>query len=435
MKAPYSSYSTPLPGYGTSLIDRINVYLHFRRYLKVVTERWLLLVIFTVIGTAVGVWMAVTKPDQFRATSVLATPQKISLGSQNSAEIREIGADNTLALMLAEPVLQRTLAKLQEGRDNTNKLVRPGVGANAAQGGMFVMTVTSTNFEYAQKFAAVWAQEFVDFKKQQRKQLIGTTEAINTQTLLQFEKKFEQAQSALDDFQKKNYPSGLVDAGDTAQRAYDQARAELATLTSELREAEESTAEQHAAATGMQRWFDLKLDVKRAENRLAASPEDAAAKADLALRRADVKSFLELTDEERVAKVASIRRKADRRAKQVRELGEEIFSMTSLRSEYQRLKDDEKRMLDQVAELRSRATSLDRIGADDEQLNIIQSGGGDPHPVGPNRPMMVLTGLLSGGLIGLLLVGLRALFGKPRGPGGPGTPQGLAPSGPVLVHG
>ena len=36
MKAPYSSYSTPLPGYGTSLIDRINVYLHFRRYLKVI---------------------------------------------------------------------------------------------------------------------------------------------------------------------------------------------------------------------------------------------------------------------------------------------------------------------------------------------------------------------------------------------------------------
>jgi capsule polysaccharide export protein KpsE/RkpR len=309
------------------------------------------------------------------------------------------------------------------------------VSANAAQGGMFVMHVTSTNFEYAQKFAAVWAQEFVDFKKQQRQQLIGNTVAQNTQLLLQFEKKFEQAQSALDDFQKKNYPSGLVDAGDTAQRAYDQARAELATLTSELREAEESTAEQHAAATGMQRWFDLKFDVKRAENRLVASPEDAAAKADLALRRADVKAFLELTDEERLAKVASIRRKATSRAKQVRELGDEIFSMTSLRSEYQRLKEDEKRMQDQVAEIRSRATSLDRIWADYEQLDIIQSGGGDPHPIGPNRPYMVLTGLLSGGLIGLLLVGLRALFRKTSGPGGPGTPQGLASSGPVLVHG
>ena len=47
MKYPYSSYNTPLPGYGTSLVDRINLYLHFRRYFKILTERWLLIVICT----------------------------------------------------------------------------------------------------------------------------------------------------------------------------------------------------------------------------------------------------------------------------------------------------------------------------------------------------------------------------------------------------
>ena len=188
MKAPYSSYSAPLPGYGTSLIDRINVYLHFRKYIKVITERWLLLAIFLIVGTGIGVWLAVTKPDEFRASSILMTPPKISISSQQSAEIRENSTDNTLALMTTDAVLQRVLAKLQEGRDNTNKLVRPSVGAAAGAGGTFIMNVTSTNFEYAQKFAAAWAQEFVDFKKQQRKSLIGNTEALNTQSLLLFEK-------------------------------------------------------------------------------------------------------------------------------------------------------------------------------------------------------------------------------------------------------
>ena len=92
-------------------------------------------------------------------------------------------------------------------------------------------------------------------------------------------------------------------------------------------------------------------------------------------------------------------------------------------------------MLERVADLRVKAAAVDRIGPDDDPFDIIRSGGGDPRPIGPDRPFMVLTGLLSGGLIGFLLVGLRALVGKPRGPGGPGTPKGLAPSGPVLVHG
>ena len=39
-----SNYSTPLPGYGTSLIDRINIYLRIRHYFKFLVERWLLLV-------------------------------------------------------------------------------------------------------------------------------------------------------------------------------------------------------------------------------------------------------------------------------------------------------------------------------------------------------------------------------------------------------
>ncbi len=447
MKAPYSSYSAPLPGYGTSLIDRINVYLHFRKYLKVVTERWLLLVIFTVIGTAIGVWMAVTKPDQFRASSVLATPQKISIGSQNSAEIREIGTDNTLALMQAEPVLQRTLAKLQEGRDNTNKLVRPGVSATAALGGMFEMNVTSTNFEYAQKFATVWAQEFVDFKKQQRKQLIGNTEAQNTQTLLQFEKKLEQAQLALDDFQKKNNVASSEDAGGSAQRNLDRNRADQQGLQNELQIIENSSAEQLAAggtgglpssaavkdrsakngkgeadeesaATLLDRFSpgsrypEISKEIRGRERKLkewSAKLKDKHpfildARSQIAALNGQLEDDLFIVEKNRLAYIQRLRQRLSGYPRILEELRDEVFSSTSLRSEYQRLKEDEKRMQDQVGDLRSRATSMDRIGADDEQFNIIQSGGGDPKAVGPNRPYIVGTGTATGLMMAALII-------------------------------
>ena len=79
MKYPYSSYNTPLPGYGTSLVDRINLYLHFRRYFKILAERWLLIVIFTLLGTGIAVFQAINKPDIFKAQSVLQVTPKVTV--------------------------------------------------------------------------------------------------------------------------------------------------------------------------------------------------------------------------------------------------------------------------------------------------------------------------------------------------------------------
>ena len=175
--------------------------------------------------------------------------------------------------------------------------------------------------------------------------------------------------------------------------------------------------------------------MKRAENRLAVSPNDPQLKAEVALRQADVKSFLELTEETRLARVASLQRRTENHARSIQQLTTELFDTTTLRAEFIRLKEDEQRMLAQVQDLRSRATSIDRFGTDMDLFNIIQLGGGDARPVGPNRPYMLLTGFAIGGLLGLLAVGLRARFGGPRGPRGPGNPGALAPSTPALAHG
>jgi hypothetical protein len=72
--------STPLPGYGSALIDRINLYLKIRRYLNFIRERWLISMVFTTIGLGAGIWWAVTLPDQYVAESVLAFAPRIDVG-------------------------------------------------------------------------------------------------------------------------------------------------------------------------------------------------------------------------------------------------------------------------------------------------------------------------------------------------------------------
>ena len=88
MEKDRNQISTPLPGYGSALIDRINLYLKVRRYVKFISDRWLISLVFTVIGLGVGVWQAVVLPDQFAAESVLAFAPRIDVGKSEFAPSR-----------------------------------------------------------------------------------------------------------------------------------------------------------------------------------------------------------------------------------------------------------------------------------------------------------------------------------------------------------
>lgn len=437
MKAPFSSYSTPLPGYGTSLIDRINVYLHFRRYVKVIAERWLLLIIFTVVGSGIGIWLAVTKPNEYRSTSVLMTPPKISVGGPNSAELRESmsGVDNTVMMMQNDTVIQRTLTRLQEGRDNTNKLVRPTLTAVPGSGGTFIMTVTSTNFEYVRSFATAWATEFVDFKKQQRKNLMSDTEARTTQSILTFQKKLDQAQQALDDFQKKNNIATIEDAGVSAQRKLDRAKLELANINMEIQLYENSSAEQLAsgavasannsngspsrdkgaktsktdedAGGGLADRFSADSRYPALTRELSARqreldewsgklkdkhPYIIAARRQIKALEGDRKDDLVMVEKSRTAYIARFKTKALGYPKLIEEYTAEVFDATQPRAEFLRLQEEEKRVRQQLDDLSASQLSLTRMGSDEEQISILSSGGGSPQPVGPNRPYIIAAG-------------------------------------------
>lgn len=434
MKTPFSSYSAPLPGYGTSLIDRINIYLHFRRYFKIITERWLLLATFTVAGTGIGVWLAVTKPSTYRSVSTLSTPQKITVGGSSGIQEGPTSVDSVLNLMIQEVVIQRTLGKLQEGRENTNKLVRPQLDARPGPGGTFLMSVTSTNWDYAQQFAAAWAHEFTDFAKQQRKNQINNSQAQNTQQILSFGRKLEQAQQALDDFQRKNNIASLEDAGISAQRNLERKSAEYDQLILEIKLYENIKVEDLAARGGIgslgssngekprarnsktddssdssesndrfssgSRYPELIREVRSRERQIAFWGEKLKEKHPymIDLRRQTnelqgrIKDDLELVARARDAQVEALRQRAQGYPKLIDELKEQVLESNSLRIEFQRLQQEEARIKQGLDELNQQELQMSRFGLDEEQFQIIQAGGGSATPVGPNRPYIIGSG-------------------------------------------
>ena len=437
MKAPYSSYSTPLPGYGTSLIDRINVYLHFRRYVKVISDRWLLLIIFTVVGTGIGIWSAVTKPNDYKSTSVLMTPQKISVSSANGAEIREglNSVESTVEMMKNDTVIQRALTKLQEGRDNTNKLVRPFLLASPGAGGTFIMTVNSTNFEYARQFATAWAQEFVDFSRQRRRSMITDSQAKITQNVLMFQKKLDQAQQSLDDFQKKFNIASMEDAGISAQRRLDQAKREYAQISMELQLFENSSAEElvsgsvslpaantsHEKTTSSKsgksgdegnddlatrfstgsRYPDLTRELRTLQRGVdewgkklkEKHPYMILARRQIERVKGELKDDLDLVEQSRLAYIEQLKKKKLGYPKLIDDYTAEVFDATAPRAEYLRLQDDEKRIRDTLSNLSAQENDISRLGGtEEEQFTILSAGTGDPRPVGPNRPYTIAAG-------------------------------------------
>ena len=450
MKAPYSSYSTPLPGYGTSLIDRINVYLHFRRYVKVISDRWLLLLIFTVVGTGIGIWFAVTKPNEYRSTSVLMTPPKISVGSSSGAEIREglNSIDTTLTMMQNDAVIQRVLTKLQEGRDNTNKLVRPQLSAAPGNGGTFMMTVNSTNFEYARQFATAWAQEFVDFSKQRRRSMITDSEARITQSILIYQKKLDSAQQALDDFQKKNSIASMEDAGLAAQRRLDHAKSEFAQISMELQLFENSSAEELASGavslpntaasrdkggsaksggksgddsnddlatrfSSGSRYSELIRELRSLERGLDEwgkklkdkHPYMISTRRQIESVKGQMKDDLELVEQARKGYIAQLQKRKLGYPKLIEEYTADVFDATGPRAEYLRLQGDEKLIRDSLNDLISQQNNVSRLGGtEEEQFTILSAGGGDPRPVGPNRPYTIVAGMGIGFTLAAALV-------------------------------
>ncbi len=439
MKYPYSSHNTPLPGYGTSMVDRINLYLHFRRYFKILAERWLLVVVCTVTGLGIGTWQAMSKPDIFQARSVLAVPPKVKMsGGMQGAQIDEDArvTETQIAMMKGGAVITRVMQRLQESGGATNRMARPEYDALAGRGATYLMTVRGTNFDYCQKFAVAWAQEFIDYKKQMLVNLKSSAEATLHREILQSERELENVRDEIDQFTRKWNIANFSDAWARSRERLERAKSEYLTLQTERKLYEAATAEEVAAgnieskrparvrvskdrtqeeqdeegylqsASYPALKFEFRklqaLYLEKGNNLRTNHPYMVDLARNVALKQQEIDEALRMADEGRRASIRRLRMREDAYPKLILELEEEVFEKNSLENDYERLLKKEARVKEQLESQNRNLAATTRLAVEDEQFNVAESGGGDPIPVAPARPQIVLAGVGVGFILGVV---------------------------------
>ncbi len=433
MENERSKISTPLPGYGSALIDRINIYLKVRRYVKFIQERWLISVVLTTIGFGASVWRAVTLPDQYVAESVLAFAPRVDVGRPEFARLDEISNDQAIQKILSASVVQLVDTKFKGGREGQPPISAPQLKVETMRGNAFALKVTSTNFEVAREYSIIWADEFMEFHKQERKSLVGVTEAKLQQQISSYEDKLAQAERALDDFRKKNNVSSESDAGLAAQARLDSKKWELENLKMELTMAESASKEALASGSvlGQQspvrigakepnntektasvlsgialtsRYTELRnaiheIELEIGEKMKVLKPKHPAIlelKDQLESYKFKLRLDLELVEEKRKAFVELMRQQLPGYLKVIEDLTIEVQETTDLRNQLIRLQEDRNLIKGNLDVLNRNLQSMGRVGIQEERFTVLSQGVGTPLPAGPNRLGTVAFGTFMG---------------------------------------
>lgn len=433
MENDRNQISTPLPGYGSALIDRINLYLKIRRYVNFIRERWLITVVFTAVGCGLGVWRAVVLPDQYEAQSVLAFAPVIDVAKPEYSRVDDISSDQAIQKILSATVVQLVEAKFKEGREGQPPTAAPKMNVDLMRGNAFALKVVSTNFEVAREYSIVWIQEFMEFHKQERKSLVGVTEAKLQQQISNYESKLEQAERALDEFRKKNNISTIQDAGLSAQHRLDVKKWELEALRMELTLAESATREALASGsvsgnqtqvgagpaeqTGVgrmanalsgiassSRYTELRnqiheIELEIEEKTKVLKPKHPAIldlKDKLEAAKFKMRLDLELVEEKRRAIVELRRQQIPGFLKIIDELTIEVQDTTELRNQLVRLQEDRELIKSNLDVLNRNLQSMGRVGIQEERFTVISQGVGTPLPTGPNRAGFIMVGTCFG---------------------------------------
>jgi uncharacterized protein involved in exopolysaccharide biosynthesis len=215
--------STALPPQNVPWVDRVNLFFKYRRYIKMLSRRWHLLFLGALLGTGLMAYKAYNTPNIYQASSKIGVAPKISkpyaAGVQMVEELNYF-YDNQLSLLGSREVMARVESRLKEsGAGPAPTFVEQVAGRDK---GNLTMLVRSTDFEYARNYATHWARAFLDFKTEQRENLIGKSAKTTREEIIKYEKRLAKAREEITKFQHGHNLANVKEMGEALQRQYDE---------------------------------------------------------------------------------------------------------------------------------------------------------------------------------------------------------------------
>jgi succinoglycan biosynthesis transport protein ExoP len=439
---PTSNTQTPPPGphNGTGLVDRVNLGIHVRRYLKIVARRWWMFALCLLAGAGWMAYKAYTAPDMFRSVTIISVAPRLRTTYATQVDYQEAldnFYDENLNLIRGI-VKDRADARITRENPLAIGHVR-FVDANKLASS-FRLTVDGADQAVAKNYLVVWAREFIAYKNEVKDNTVAREAARTADEITRFTHKLEDARAQKEAFLRTNKIGSPTETGKAATVRYEVAIDELRKVQTTLKlEQQRSPKDIADGATTVARSIPGASDNKNAssdnEDPLARFASDSkyselklrllAEQSEMERLRAVLKTNhpymrllstrmaqvqegmehqLDLIREKREARIRSLEQQETSLTAQVADLLKDVQGKASLQYEYERLVKDEDSLEKHLDNLQKQMLAFDKSSIDESQFTIVQEAVAQPSPLSPNRQKMILQGLFFGLVIGIGLV-------------------------------
>ncbi len=446
-----------MPGYpkkksgllmGTWLVDRVNLFFRLRRYIKWVQERWYILAASIAVAVGISAYRAINMPDIYRAVSKIGVAPRIQTPYKTQAEYQEeLGTfyEKQIDYMNSDHVQTRVKDQLRdsvpkkEGFFSTPSVYKGPVS--------IVMQVDSTDLNFARQYATLWAREFIAYKSQLRESALDKNAGEVSNEIKRRQDALDAAREALREFESKNKIGSIAEAGAAAQARLDKLLGERQDIKIKRQQEQNRKPEEIAegatvptvvqnrdgATNGMAsqgivssdplavvesaKYGDLKMKLRgfeaelelRSATLLPGHPYMKVLAKELASTKQQIRLFLEQIEDRRLATIQELQRDEDGLTPIIEEARQEVLAKSSIQYQFEQLRENEANIKQTLETLQKQAQAIASTPMEDGFFSVDVEGVGDPAPVSPNRPRMVMGGLLFGTVIGL---GLIYLLGR-----------------------
>jgi capsular exopolysaccharide synthesis family protein len=439
---------TPVSG-KTSLVDRMNLSIHLRKYIKLFTRRWIILFLTTGIAAGYTWHKSRELPDIYRAGSRIGFSQQVHTPSGRSSGVvldpQTEFIDTQLALMKGGNVLSRVQERLKDYKPPSGLPPTAEYSVAKGLGLAFDMTVTGNDYEYVRRFVEYWAEEFIASREstkgdkvaqelgEARLNLDRTRERLNElfQKREEFLKKHNapdaknRGQAATDNLNRLQQEQ--LDLQTRRKRLENQKFEDLIKNTGEFnpspapkRPADNASQAQGTSSgvaprdkfTSASRYSELDralqlalIEHSRWTNALTPNhPHMVAMEAEIKDLQTQIDLEFKRLKAMHDADIATLKQQELALNPIIEEWTVIAAEARRIEREYADIEDKYQRELRQADHLESKVRELEGIPREEETLFIIEAGVGNSAPIGPDRRKMIINGVLVGLALGLGII-------------------------------